>query len=762
MNTTSSNNMNFSFEAVFRHAPIASVIVDVPSGRIRYTNLACSRLLGYTAEELEGIVWTDLAVPQDKKATHHPELIDQLLSERTAQIELNLLHKDTRLTPCLLHISFLPLEEQDHGSLPDYAVIQATDISVLQHRYEQVRSQLNLQTLITEYTTELVTFSDPDGTILYSSPSMLSVLGYDPKEMIGRSRIDYYHPSDADDMKERPYSDRDIFVRRVRHRAGHYVWLELSSQVIRHSETGEALRVLTSGRDITQRRKYEETLARAQQLANMGHWDWDLISGQLTYSEELRRIFAYQIPSSSHSMDTLLQCVHPEDYERIYELIGQAPYIEIGGDATYRILHPDGSIRIMYAQWQPTIGASGTPVTIIGVIQDITERERNTEQLEKLSREHALILNSVSEGIIGLDLEGRCIFINPAGEQMLGCTQEQMANHPWLHSFQQVTADGSLAPLFNAIGNGEPQPRTEGVFWREDGSSFLAEYRAAPLFDYGKLIGAVVMFHDKTSEMEIIRAKEHAEQADRAKSEFLAIMSHELRTPMNGIIGITDLLAETELDDEQQSYIDIIRTSSDSLLHILNEVLDFSRLDAGKMTLDNGPVDLATLIESILALFSVKAADKRIVLTSSIDESTPPILWGDAARLRQVLINLVGNATKFTDSGTIAITVRPVGQPEAGSLSLMFRVEDTGIGIPAAQQDQLFQSFSQLHPAINRKYGGTGLGLAICRKLVELMGGVIGVDSQEGEGSSFYFTLPMGLLSEPEAAVEMPAGDLRA
>lgn len=392
----------------------------------------------------------------------------------------------------------------------------------------------------------------------------------------------------------------------------------------------------------------------------------------------------------------------------------------------------------------------------------MVEEQQKAELVLEMSEDRhlSLIFNSIAAGIFGLDTLGRTFFINREGADMLGYKPYELKGLPLMDVIHHIRGDGSRyqqheCPIWQTLQDGVTRSRGDEIFWRKDGTSFFVSYRIAPLLHKGIICGVVGSFSDITNEREILRAKESAEQAAQAKSDFLAMMSHEIRTPMNGMIGMADLLLETELEEEQRGYAEILRSSSYSLLQILNDILDFSKMEVGKMPLLSEKFDLREMLESIIDLFTPKAEEKNLALRWWADTSVPAIVKTDPSRLRQIIVNLVGNALKFTERGSVTLSVKNIPLPGSPEYLLEFSVRDTGVGIADSKLNLLFQSFSQLHPFINRKYGGTGLGLAICKQLVELMGGTIFVESEEERGSTFRFMLPF---VHEEAESEAEAG----
>ena len=339
--------------------------------------------------------------------------------------------------------------------------------------------------------------------------------------------------------------------------------------------------------------------------------------------------------------------------------------------------------------------------------------------------------------------DGSIMSLNPAFEELTGWPGAVWQDRP-MTSLSHAEDRGNLVAAIHKVTLGQTPLPLEIRLKTRSGSYITAEWVLKPLLESGRVTAILGFAYDvsqrKMAERDLSAAKEAAEAANQAKGEFLANMSHEIRTPMNAIVAMTSLLLDTRLDAQQRSFTETLKASCHTLLDLIDNILDFSKIESGKLELEKQPFDLRRTVAEATHMISSQAADKDLGLSFAFSETCPEALEGDVVRVRQVLVNLLSNAVKFTDRGSVKVWVDadPLG---AGEYVIRFEVRDTGCGIAADQLDKIFDAFSQAQVSTSRRYGGTGLGLSICRRLTELMGGEIGVESTLDDGSLFYFTI---------------------
>jgi PAS domain S-box-containing protein len=625
------------------------------------------------------------------------------------------------------------------------------------------------------------------------SPRMRGMLGVDTEEPGSIARfLDCLHPEDRPKVAEAirrgqdPRSDGlHIFECRALWSDGTVRWLKLWAQTFfeGEGESRRAVRVIGMVMDMTALREAEEKLRASEELlqqavlvAGLGVFYHDHRTDTVEASPRVREIYGVPFDSVSLYLDRM----HPQDRPRVAEAIqrGHDPRGDGRHGFETRFLRPDGTVRWISLQAQTFFEGEGPArraMRTVGVILDITDRKHAEEELRASEELFRAFFGSAAVGTSLVEPGGRFLQVNDRFCEITGYTREELLQMNPADLFHPDDRQHDLEDYARYL-QGQPPPNAmEQRHVRKDGTVIWVQVNASLIYDpegHAERVAAVIqdITARKEAEAALAAARQNAEQAkvaaeaaNQAKSQFLAHMSHELRTPMNAILGMTELALQEPLTPLVRDYLQTAKDSADTLLVLINEVLDLSRIEAGSLRLESNPFRLRLLVDDTLKAVSFRAFEKGLELACHVAPEVPDQLLGDPLRLRQILTNLLGNAIKFTEQGEIVVQV-DVDDEGPDEIRLRFEVSDTGIGIAPEHQQRIFAPFTQADPSMARRFGGCGLGLSIVSRLVSMLGGQVTLESQPGLGSTFAFTAALrrqdGPAPDPQRLVLEPFKDL--
>lgn len=620
---------------------------------------------------------------------------------------------------------------------------------------QQLASSEKRYRLLFEHNMAGILRSTLNGRFLDCNESLARMLGYSSAhELLQRPTLDIWH-----DLSDRPQMITRLTELGAltnnefcfRSKDGKPVWV--IGNVNLTSERDSGLVMEATFVDITERKEAEEQLRKLSRAVEQSPVSVLItnLDGDIEYvNPKFTDLTGYSREEILGKNPRILKSglTSPEKYRELWTTV-------LSGNEWRGVIankKKNGEIYWESASISPVRDSKGAITYFVAVKEDITERLQAEETLRKSEEQFRQLAETVQGVFWMMNAAGTdIIYVSPSYEEIWGRTCKSLYLKPmdWLEAIHPDDREAAHS-IFLKQMQGE-EIVSEYRIVRPDGSQRWIADRASPVKDRsGAIVRVVGMAEDittrKQAEEELRRAKEAADGANRAKDQFLAAMSHEIRTPMNAILGFTDLILESDLDPEHRRYLEMVNGSAQSLLDIINDILDLSKIGAGKMDLSPVEFNLRDTLEASVRLFSIQAQQKSLWLTSEIDPKMPAILVGDPVRFRQIVVNLLGNALKFTQNGGVDLRTE-VELRDEGKVLLHLVVSDTGIGIPPEKQGLIFQAFAQADSSTTRQYGGSGLGLTICARLIAMMGGRIWVESEVGKGSHFHFTVRFGVAS---------------
>ncbi|MES2386622.1 MAG: PAS domain-containing protein [Bacteroidota bacterium] len=751
------SELPFTADDVLSAATGFAYITADRNGTINFFSQGACNLTGYAQEEIIGchiaVLWPPEEVEQNlnllkvgmgKGTITSDPALKQAFQSGGVKLSKNIVCRNGQRKKISISLSSLVKEGKLVGGLGVLEALPESHENNLGSEY--LDNRFHLAGFIEALPENLFIFDIQNQRTIFTSNHVFKMLGYSPVQVsqMGENVLEkLIHPEDTQRQAEgmgalTQLSDKDVVIEesRMMHADGKYRTIRSKICIYRRDEDGNVISIIGIAADVTAEKKafadLQESNTRFEMVAkasNSGIMDVNLITNEVYLSNRWRQIYNYF--EKELVMEAFQSMIHPDDLKDYNESVkkmmeGEEFYQKM----EFRIRLDDGSYRWVERNASILRDHTGKPIRYVGSSTNITYRKER----ELIIRRQNRLLESMAE-----NLEVFMVWTDPAGNisEIKGRGLEKLGLETLNNPGTNIKA---LLPLFpsyaaKALLTGSCEFDSEGSHKGE--KWWLRTYLL--YVEGGQLTALSINITDtRVNEQKLIDARAAADAANRAKSEFLANMSHEIRTPLNGILGFTELLTGTDLTEEQRDYVKTITFSSDTLLNLIEEILDFSRIEAGRLTLENRRFNIFEEAEGIKKMFGPRVKDKNLSLDLVIAPDVPEYLVGDSHRIRQILVNMIGNAVKFTSAGGVNIEVKAA---QTSNSCLEFRVSDTGIGIAPEKLESIFRPFVQAEGSTTRTFGGTGLGLTISRKLAQMMGGNLSVISTIGKGSTFILTV---------------------
>jgi len=718
---------------------------EIATGSMWYSN-RFKELLGYKADEFESFrhvreSWISRLHPNDKTKAL-AAVADHLESDVPYDVTYRLLTQSDEYRWFRARGKAI---RDEHGA-PVRMSGSITDV------HDQHTAESRLDLAIRASGIGLWDWHVPTGQT-YFTDTFYTMLGYAPGEL--PMTLDTWkslcHPDDLegalDDVGKHLRGETPVYINehRLRRKDGSWQWIRDIGEVVERDDDGEPIRVIGTHIDVQHLKEVTVRMELAQSAANTGVWDWNVEKGEFLTNENYHSMLGEDAPNKALSLDYFSSRVHPDDAADMEAQVQQA----FAGDdhkydVQFRMRCTDGSYK-----WIRSVGRviergpGGQPLRMIGQHIDIDAHHRALEEINRLATRLAIANEGAGVGIWDLDLETGELIWDETMHRLYGTDQEsaEPSSELWRASLHPDDRDAAIACFQDAVRGTAPFDTVFRVV-RPDGATVYIRAAATVIrAGDGRATQVIGVNWDVTETEE---ARGAALAASAAKSEFLANMSHEIRTPMTAILGYAALLAQQDEDEvgpkDRAEYIETIRRNGEHLIAVINDVLDISKIEAGKMSVESVETSPVRIVEEVVSLMSVKASAKGVTLDAAFDTEMPEVVGSDPVRLRQILMNLVGNAIKFTEVGSVTIR----GAFDASAARLRFEIHDTGIGISNENLGRIFDAFQQADSSTTRRFGGSGLGLCISRRLARMLGGDINVRSTPGQGSVFTAEIAAG------------------